>query len=65
MIKICTKNNFKNCKNILNDNLTKKSKAIIRSHNEINIKINTICFAMMKPSDEGKNIFNKKGGLVL
>lgn len=65
MIKICTKNNFKNCKNILNDNLTKKSKAIIRSHNAIIIKINTICFVMMKPSDDVKNIFNKKGGYVL
>ena len=63
--KICIKIIDKNCKNILNAKRMIKLKAIIKNCNAIIIKINTICFAMMKPSDDVKNIFNKKGGYVL
>ena len=63
--KICIKIIDKNCKNILNAKRIIKLKAIIKNCNAIIIKINTICFAMMKPSDDVKNIFNKKGGYVL
>ena len=63
--KICIKIIDKNCKNILNDKRTVKLKAIIKNCNAIIIKINTICFVMMEPSRDVKNMFPNGAGMDL
>lgn len=63
--KICIKTIDKNCKNILNDKRTVKLKAIIKNCNAIIIKINTICFVMMEPSRDVKNMFPNGAGMDL
>lgn len=63
--KICIKIIDKNCKNILNAKRMIRLKAIIKNCNAIIIKINTICFVMMEPSRDVKNMFPNGAGMDL